>query len=123
MMQTAEKRRQYDGADGLNVPHNWCVLVQSEVGPRHIVILQAGKEDMAQMSFIEDDDVVETLPCLIEPISRVEKIRRSKLLKAIRFGAFRRRTLSCSRSVNQISLRTAAMTPNFARYAPRRQPD
>ena len=62
MVQTAEKRRRYNGADGLNGPSYWRILVQSEVGPREIIILHIGKKDMAQMSFIEDDDMVETLP-------------------------------------------------------------
>jgi hypothetical protein len=61
MVQTSEKRSRRDGADGLYGPRYWRILVQSE-GPRRIIILHVGKEDMAQMSFIENDDMVETLP-------------------------------------------------------------
>jgi Nucleotidyl transferase AbiEii toxin, Type IV TA system len=36
MMQTAEKRRRYDDADGWNGPSCWRIFVQSEMGPRQI---------------------------------------------------------------------------------------
>lgn len=59
MVQTAEKLRRYDCADGLNGPTYWRILVQSEVGPHQIMILLVGTKDMAQMSLIEDDDMVD----------------------------------------------------------------
>jgi hypothetical protein len=60
MMETSEKRPRYDGADGLYGPSYWRILVQSEVGPHRIMILLVGTKDIAQMSFTEDDDMVET---------------------------------------------------------------
>jgi hypothetical protein len=61
MMQTSQMQRRHNSPPEYG-PSYWRILVQSEVGPRQIMILRVGKEDMAQISSIEDDDMVETLP-------------------------------------------------------------
>lgn len=60
-MQTTEIWKGYDppGIGRLNGPSRRCLLAQRQVRPRSVIVVEVRGKNAAQMSFVEDDDVVE----------------------------------------------------------------
>jgi hypothetical protein len=63
-MQTADLGYSNDGTDRrrLNAPRNRCISLQGEMGPGLVVVADVFAEDLAEVIFAEDDQVVQTLP-------------------------------------------------------------
>ena len=61
MMESADlgKRHDLSGAAGLNGSPLGGVLVQRKMGSGSVVIIEVGHKDPSQMSFIQDDHVVQ----------------------------------------------------------------
>jgi hypothetical protein len=62
MVQTADL---WEGDNGacrrrLNGPRLWAILIQREMGPASVVITKVRRQHTAQVTLIEDDDVIET---------------------------------------------------------------
>ena len=61
-MKAAENRSGCDCADALNNPMDGCILVQSPMGPRAIIVCGVLAKDPAQVTFSEHDQMVEAFP-------------------------------------------------------------
>ena len=48
--------------NSLNGPRRWRIFVQRQVCASVIIILHVREENMAQVSFAEDDDMIKTFP-------------------------------------------------------------
>ena len=53
----------------LNWPAVGCILIEREVSARPVIVGEVAGQDAAQVSFAEDEDVIQTL-APIEPMSR-----------------------------------------------------
>jgi hypothetical protein len=64
VVQAPDFRTLYDlaGRGGLDAPEAGCVLVEREVRARLIVVGEVAGQDSAQVSFTEDEDMIQTLP-------------------------------------------------------------
>ena len=61
MMKTTQRRLRNDITDRLDLAGQWRVVIEGEVSPRAVVVVDVLIEDAAQMIFAEGDDVVGAL--------------------------------------------------------------
>ena len=62
MMKSAEDRPRCDLAMSVDRPMGRRILVQGQMRSEFVVIAGAGRKNLAQMGFAEDDDVIEAFP-------------------------------------------------------------
>ena len=64
MVQAADLRDRYHRSclDGLNRAGDGGVLLQRQVSPRMLVVVEVGSEDSAQARLVQHDHVIQTLP-------------------------------------------------------------
>ena len=64
MMQATDFRKRDDSAAlrRLDETRVWRILVERKMGPGVVVVVHVRRKDASQMAFVEDNEVVQTLP-------------------------------------------------------------
>ena len=61
VMQTAELRDLDDPADTRDLPRNWTLLVEAQMGPRSVVVSEIRSQGCLEMPGVQDHEVVQTV--------------------------------------------------------------